>query len=95
MKAAIWSLKKGKSAGVDNNPVDLVQSGGEDVITALWRAEEWPNPVDPVLGNQTSQERQPAAVLELSNNKPHQPSKQSHAEDHTEQIEAISGEDHC
>ena len=29
---------------------------------------------------------------ELPNNKPHQSPKQSHAEDHTEQIEATSGE---
>ena len=52
------------------------------------------NPLDPVLGHYTSQERQPAAVPELLNNKPHQSPKQSHVEDHTEQIEATSGEDH-
>ena len=52
------------------------------------------NPVDPALSHHTSQERQPAAVLELPNYKPHQSLKQSHAEDHTEQIEATSGEDH-
>ena len=51
--------------------------------------------MDPVLSHHTSQERQPAAVPELQNNKPHQSPKQSHAEDHTEQIEAASGEDHC
>ena len=28
-------MKKGKSAGVDNIPAELVQAGGEDVITAL------------------------------------------------------------
>ena len=28
---------------------------------------------------------------EIPNNKPHQPPKQSHDEDHTEQIEAVSG----
>ena len=33
--AAIQSLKKGKSAGVDNIPAKLVQAGGEDVITTL------------------------------------------------------------
>ena len=32
MKAAVQSLKKGKSAGVDNIPAELVQAGGEDVI---------------------------------------------------------------
>ena len=52
------------------------------------------NPVDPVLSHQTFQERQPAAVPEPLNDQPHQSPKQSHAEDHTEQIEATSGEDH-
>ena len=50
--------------------------------------------MDPVLSHHTSQERQPAAEPELPNNKPHQTLKQSHAEDHTEQIEASSGEDY-
>ena len=43
------SLKKGKSAGVDNIPAELVQAGGEDVITTLtticnkiWQTGEWP-----------------------------------------------------
>ena len=35
MEAAVQSLKKGKSAGVDNILVELVQAGGEDVITTL------------------------------------------------------------
>ena len=99
VEAAVQSLKKGKSAGVDNISAELVQAGGEDVITALtticnkiWQTGEWPNPWTqslvitlPKKGN---------AVPELPNNKPHQSSKQSHAEDHTEQIEATSGEDH-
>ena len=50
--------------------------------------------MDPALSHHTSQERQAAAVPELPNNQPHQSSKQSHAEDHTEQIEATSQEDH-
>ena len=50
--------------------------------------------MDPVLSHHTSKERQPAAVPELLNNKPHQSPKQGHAEDLTEQIEATSGEDH-
>ena len=44
-------MKKGTSAGVDNIPVELVQAGGEDVITALttfckkiWKTGEWPTP---------------------------------------------------
>ena len=35
VEAAVQSLKKGKSAGVDNIPAELVQAGGQDVITAL------------------------------------------------------------
>ena len=35
VEAAVQLLKKGKSAGVDNIPAELVQAGGEDVITAL------------------------------------------------------------
>ena len=35
VEAAVQSLKKGKSAGVDNIQAELVQAGGEDVITAL------------------------------------------------------------
>ena len=35
VEATVQSLKKGNSAGVDNIPTELVQAGGEDVITAL------------------------------------------------------------
>ena len=51
VEAAVQSLKKGKSAGVDNIPAELVQAGGEDVLTALtticnkiWQIREWPTP---------------------------------------------------
>ena len=44
-------MKKWKSAGVDNIPAELVQAGGEDVITALtticnkiWQTGKWPTP---------------------------------------------------
>ena len=44
-------MKKGKSAGVDNIPAELIQAGGEDVTTALtticnkiWQTGEWPTP---------------------------------------------------
>ena len=50
VEAAVQSLKKGKSAGV-NIPAELVQAGGGDVITALtticnkiWQTGEWPTP---------------------------------------------------
>ena len=35
VEAVVQSVKKGKSAGVDNIPAELVQAGGEDVIIAL------------------------------------------------------------
>ena len=53
------------------------------------------NPLYSVLSHHTSQERQPAAVPELPDDQPHQPPKQSHVEDHTEQTEVASGEDYC
>ena len=49
VEAAVQSLKKGKSAGVDNIPAELVKAGGESVITTLtticykiWQTGEWP-----------------------------------------------------
>ena len=49
--AAVQLLKKGNSAGVNNIPAELVQAGGEDIITALtticnkiWQTGEWPTP---------------------------------------------------
>ena len=51
VEAAVQSLTKGKSAGVDNIPAELVQAGGEDVIIALtticnkiWQTGEWQTP---------------------------------------------------
>ena len=35
MEAAVQLLKKGKSAGVDNIPAELVQADGENVISTL------------------------------------------------------------
>ena len=49
VEIAVASLKKGKSAGVDNIPAELVQAGGETMIDVLseicnrtWRTGEWP-----------------------------------------------------
>ena len=51
VEIAVASLKKGKSAGVDNIPAELVQAGGEtmeDVLTEIcnriWRTGEWTTP---------------------------------------------------
>ena len=48
VEAAVQSLKKGKSARVDNIPAELVQAGRKDLITALtticnkiWQTGEW------------------------------------------------------
>ena len=51
VEIAVASLKRGKSAGVDNIPAELVQAGGEtmiDILTEIcnriWRTGEWPTP---------------------------------------------------
>ena len=51
VEIAVASLKKGKSAGVDNIPANLFQAGGEtmiDVLTEIcnriWRTGGWPTP---------------------------------------------------
>ena len=63
----------------------MVQAGGEDVITAfmticeeIWQTGEWPTPWTQSL------------VITL----PKKGNLQSYAEEHTEQIEATSGEEH-
>ena len=51
VEIAVASLKKVKSAGVDNIPAELVQAGGEtmidvstDIYNRIWRTGEWPTP---------------------------------------------------
>ena len=51
VEAAVQTLKKRKSAGVENSPAELVQAGEEDVVTALmticnkmWQTGEWSTP---------------------------------------------------
>ena len=51
VEIAVASLKKGKSAGVDNILTEFVQAGGETMIDVLmkickriWRTGEWPTP---------------------------------------------------
>ena len=92
MEVAVQLLKKGKSAGVDNIPAELVQAGRENIITTLTKSAtkfgkqengQHCGPSSWSSHYQTSQERQPAAVPELLNDQPHQLPKESHAEDHT------------
>ena len=75
VEAAVQALKKGKSDGVNNIPAELVQAGGEDVITVftttcnkIWQTGEWPTRGP---SHHTSKERQHAAVSELPNDQPH------------------------
>ena len=51
VEIAVASLKKRKSAGVDNIPAELVQAGGEtmkyvltEICNRIWRTGEWPTP---------------------------------------------------
>ena len=51
VEIGVAALKKGKSAGVDNIPAELVQAGEESMIDALtkicdkiWKTGEWPTP---------------------------------------------------
>ena len=51
VEAAVKLLKKGKSAGVDNIPAELLQQGREAMVNALpiicnniWRTGEWRTP---------------------------------------------------
>ena len=51
VEAAVKSLKKGKSAGVDNIPLELVHAGDEAMLDMLliicnkiWQTGEWPAP---------------------------------------------------
>ena len=100
VEAAVQSSGKRKSAGVDNIPAELVQAGGQDVITALmticnktWQTRKWPTSWTQSLvikfhkvGNlQQYQNYQTISLISHLS---------SHAEDHAEQIEATSREDH-
>ena len=51
MEAAVLSIKRGKSAGVDNMPAEMVTADGGAVTTAfltfcnkIWQTGEWPIP---------------------------------------------------
>ena len=53
-------MKKGKSAGVDNIPAELVQAGGETMINVLtqicnriWRIGEMDYPMDSIADYHT------------------------------------------
>ena len=64
VEAAVKSLKKRKSAGVDNMPAELIQ--------ADWR---FAYSMDPINVHHTSKKRQPTMVSILPDNQPHQSPK--------------------
>ena len=88
VEIAVASLKKGKSAGGDSIPAELVQAGGEtmiDVLTEIcnriWRTGEWPTPWTQLLIITLPKQ----GNLQLCQNyQPHQSFKQSHAESYLE-----------
>ena len=41
VEIAVASLKRGKSAGVENTPAEFVQAGGETSITGSGEQDEW------------------------------------------------------
>ena len=80
VEAAVNALKMGKSAGVDNVPAELVQTGWEaieDILTSRQPDLEYRGMTDHMGSNpsyHTLKERQLAAVSELQKHQPYQPS---------------------
>ena len=81
LEAAVKSLKKVKSAGVDNIPAELIQAGGEavtNILTAIcnkiWQTGDWPTPWTQSMVI-TLPKRQLTIVSKLPDNQPHQPPK--------------------
>ena len=91
VEAAVLSLKKENELELTTSQQDWSDQRGRnhrchDSLQQALADRRMANPMDPVLGHHTSQERQLAAVPELPNSKSHQSPKQSHAEDHTEPV---------
>ena len=100
LKAAVKSLKKGKSAGADNVPVELLQAGGShdkrptDYLPQHLAGRGVAHAVDLISHHHPPQERPPTAMSELSYHQPHQLPEQRYAEDLAEPTEAASGNGH-
>ena len=79
VEAAVKALKMGKSVGVDNIPGELVQADEAmiNILTSIcnkiWKTRKWPTTWTQSLFI-TRKERQLAAVPELQNHQPYQPS---------------------
>ena len=82
VEAAVKALKKGKSAGVDNIPGELVQAGGEAMISALtticnkiWQTGEWPTPWTQSLVIMLPKKGNITTMSELPHHQPYKPSQ--------------------
>ena len=82
VEAAVKALKMGKSAGMDNIPAKLVQAGGEAMIDILphnlqqdLEDRRMADHMDSIPSYHIPKERQLAAVPELQNHQPYQPSQ--------------------
>ena len=81
VEATVKSLEKGKSAGVDNIPSELVQAGGKAMIDMLliicneiWQT--WvANTLDSARDHHSPKERQPNTMPKLPYHQPDQSSK--------------------
>ena len=78
VEAAVKSMKKGKPAGVDNIPAELLQQGEEAMVNALliicnkiWRTGEWPTPWTQSLVIALPKERPFTAMQELPHHQSH------------------------
>ena len=81
VEAVVESLKKGKSAGVDSIPSELVQAGGETMIDMLliicnkiWQTREWPTSWTQSLIITLPKERQPTTMPNVPYRQPDQSS---------------------
>ena len=78
VEAAVKTLKKGKSAGVYNILAEMVQAGGEDMISVLliicnkiWQTGRMSYTMDSVSSHHPPQKGQFTIMPELSHNQPH------------------------
>ena len=78
VEAAVKSLKRGKSAGVDNIPAELVQEGGEAMVDTLliirnkiWQTGGTAYTIDPVSSHHPPQKWQFTAMPALPHHQPY------------------------
>ena len=81
VEAAVWSLKCGKSPGVDNIPSELIKlrqrscQGPNSSMSADLGTEKVAKGVDTIIDDTTTKERKSQVMQESQNDKPGQPSQ--------------------